>query len=535
MTAQLRTRAAPFRMRPRHLVVPDPALPRDAPPGTEAVVVGAGVAGVSSAVALAERGVRVVLVEAAPTLGGRLGAWPHTLPDGTRQVVEHGFHAFFRHYYTWRAILRRIDPDLGFLAPVDGYPVISRSWPDEDLTGLPAAPPFNLLALLLRSPSLTWRDMAGADPDAGQALLAYDRATTTARYDHLSAEHFLTQLGMSERAQQMLFEAFARSFFSNPNQLSAAELIAMFHYYFLGNPEGIGFDAPTTDHKAAIWDPLRHFLQERGTEIRTGATVNRLEPDGPRWRLSIAGAAEDLVTRHVVLALDPGALQRLLAASPTTAGAAPRLAAQCAALEVAPPFAVSRLWLDRDVGARRATFTAVTGEPTLDSITVYSRLERPSADWSKRTGGSIVELHSYACAAPDAPTATARMRDDLAALWPETRALQPLHVHERHEATAPAFPPGSAGTRPGVRTDARGVRVAGDFTDIPYLSGLMERAALSGVLAADDVLAEVGSAGHHILGVPQRGLLAGLPPRRVRGDRATLAPVPLPRAAGQPG
>jgi isorenieratene synthase len=517
MTA-LSGRAAPFRMRPRRLVVPDPRLPREAPPGTEAVVVGAGVAGISAAVALAERGVRVVIVEAAETLGGRLGAWPHTLPDGTQQVVEHGFHAFFRHYYTWRSILRRIDPDLGFLAPVDGYPVTSRSWPDEDLTGLPGAPPFNLLALLLRSPSLSWRDMAGADPDAGQALLAYDRVDTPTRFDHVSAEHFLKQLGMSERAQQMLFEAFARSFFSDPSELSAGELIAMFHYYFLGNPEGIGFDAPTTDHMTAIWNPLRHYLQERGTEIRTGAPVTRLAPDGPQWRLTLAGngPAEELVTRHVVLALDPGGLQRLLAASPGVAEAAPRLASQCAALRVAPSFAVSRLWFDRDVDAERATFTAVTGEPTLDSITVYSRLERPSAEWAGRTGGSIVELHSYACAAPDASTATARMRDELAGLWPETRAMHPLHVHERHEATAPAFPPGSAGTRPGVRTDARGVRIAGDFTEIPYLAGLMERAAMSGVLAADDVLAEVGSTGHEILGIPQRGLLAGLPPRRVR-------------------
>ena len=54
----------------------------------------------------------VTVLEAAPTLGGRLGAWPHTLPDGTEQVVEHGFHAFFRQYYTWRAVLRRADPTL---------------------------------------------------------------------------------------------------------------------------------------------------------------------------------------------------------------------------------------------------------------------------------------------------------------------------------------------------------------------------------------------------------------------------------------
>src|SRR3712207_7669065 len=49
------------------------------------------------------------------------------------------------------------------------------------------------------------------------------------------------------RSQAMLFEAFARSFFAQPGALSAAELIAMFHYYFLGNPEGIGFDAPRSE------------------------------------------------------------------------------------------------------------------------------------------------------------------------------------------------------------------------------------------------------------------------------------------------
>ena len=88
-----RARAAPFRMKPRVLVAPDPSRPSGVPAGTEAVVVGGGIAGVSAAVVLAERGVAVTLLEAAPTLGGRLGAWPHTLPDGTPQVVEHGFHA----------------------------------------------------------------------------------------------------------------------------------------------------------------------------------------------------------------------------------------------------------------------------------------------------------------------------------------------------------------------------------------------------------------------------------------------------------
>ena len=52
--------------------------------------------------------------------------------------------------------------------------------------------------------------------------------------------------------------------------------------------------------------------------------------------------------------------------------------------------------------------------------------------------------------------------------------------------------------------------MAGDHVETPFLTGLMERAAASGVLAANDVLAEVGAGPEPIRGVPQRGLLAGL-------------------------
>jgi isorenieratene synthase len=515
-------RAAPLRMRPRVLVPSRPELPRDVPPGTEAVVVGAGVAGISAAVVLAERGVGVTLLEAAPTLGGRLGAWPHTLPDGTEQVVEHGFHAFFRHYYTWRAVLRRIDPELGFLRPVGGYPVISRQWPPEDLTGLPAAPPLNLVALFARSPSLGLSDLLGSDRALAAELLSYDRERTTARFDAMPAAEFLTALRMSDRAQAMLFEAFARSFFARPRELSAAELIAMFHYYFLGNPEGIGFDAPDTDYLSCIWQPFSEYLQRRGAAVRVGAAVGAIVPTAPdadpRWRIELdSGAA--VHTRNLVLAVDPGALRALLVASAALAAMAPELASRVEALAVAPPFAVSRLWLDRDVAADRPVFNAVSREPTLDSVTVYSRLERPSAQWAARTGGAVLELHSYACSAPDAEAATARMWAELAGLWPEVNAARVLHRQQRMEATAPTFPPGSSGNRPAVGGAAPGLWLAGDFVRTPFLSGLMERASASGVLAANGVLTEAGAGPEEIRGVPQRGLLARPHRRRTAAAR----------------
>ena len=515
MADALSTRAAPLRMRPRRLVTADPLLPNKVAPGAEAVIVGGGIAGISAAVVLAERGVRVTVLDAADHLGGRLGAWPEQLPDGTVQNIEHGFHAFFRHYYTWRSILRRADPDLSFLTPVPSYPVISATWPAEDLSGLPAAPPLNLLALALRSKSLSRRELWRADPDAGRELLAYDRASTIAELDDVDAATFLDRLGMTERTRSMLFEAFARSFFCNQAELSAAELVAMFHYYFLGNPEGIGFDVPATDHATAIWTPLRDHLEHHGTEIHTGAPVTEIRPDGQGWRIQCR--AGELTTRHVILAVDPGALQSLIAESPAAAAAAPLLTRQVATITVAPPFAVSRLWLDRDVKPGRAPFSAVTGQPNLDSIAVYSRLEEPSAAWARSTGGSVIELHSYSCGLSDADTAGHALRTEMTALWPETAGATVVHRRDRLEATAPAFPPGSAGTRPGVRTDARGVRIAGDFIELPYLAGLMERSSMSGVLAANDVLAELGAAAEPIMGVPQRGLLAGVP--RVGGTR----------------
>jgi isorenieratene synthase len=499
------------------LVAADPVLPRQAPSGTEAVVVGGGIAGVSAAVVLAERGVAVTLLEAEPQLGGRLGAWPHQLSDGSTQVVEHGFHAFFRHYHCWRAILHRIDPELAFLAPAGSYPVISRQWPAEDLDGLPAHAPWNLLALFARSPSLGLRDLLGSRRRLATELLAYAPARTTAAFDHVTAAAFLEALQLSDRAVAMLFEAFARSFFADPARMSAAELIAMFHYYFVANPQGIGFDVPVTDHRTAIWAPLAEHLRRHGARIGTGSRVTEIAPaDGHRWAVHAGG--EVVRTRHLVLAVDPGALRALVAASPGLAAEAPLLARRTAALQLAEPFAVSRLWLDRDVDPRRAGFSAVSREATLDSIAVYSRLERPSTEWAAATGGSVLELHSYATSAPDAATATGRMRAELAALWPETAQARVLDVHELFAAAAPAFPPGTAHDRLQVTGAARSVRLAGDHVATPFLTGLMERAAVTGVLAANDVLAEVGAGAEELRGGPQRGLLWRLPAYRWQGS-----------------
>jgi isorenieratene synthase len=490
-------------------------------PAPEVAVIGGGIAGVSAAVVLAERGIPVVIYEAAGRLGGRLGAHPHTLPDGTRQEVDHGFHGFFRQYYNWRRILRRIGPEATLLHPLGSYPVVSAHWPAEEFDRLPPAPPLSLLALTVRSPSLRLRELARADLVLGLNLLRYDPVETYTRLDQLSAEQFLAGLRLSDRARAMLFNVFAHSFFNDAGRMSAAELVAMFHFFFLGNPEGLGMDAPHTDYQTAIWAPLGRYLEQRSARIETGTPVASLD-HGPAGQWQVSTEAGQLLTAdEVVLATDAGTAARILGASPGVTSGDPRLAKVAAEPRTGPPYAVARYWLDGDVDAARAQFTSVADPGLLDSVTLYHRFEAGARRWHERTGGSVVELHAYACpSGVGAAGLGAEMLTELRALWPEVARLKPVDWSGQVGADAAGFPIGARGTTPGVGTDVPGLTLAGDWVAAPFPSALMERAAATGVLAANRILAVRGYVTEPVWSVPPRGLLAG---RRSRAAGYSLA------------
>ncbi|MFY1689461.1 hydroxysqualene dehydroxylase [Plantactinospora sp. WMMB782] len=489
-----------------------PAGPGQVRQPTEALVVGGGVAGISAAVVLAERGVRVTVLEARPRLGGRLDTRPETLADGTVTPVDHGFHAFFRQYYNLRSILRRIDPALALLRPVPGYPVLHADWPAEDFGRLPAKPPWNLLALLARSPSLRLADLRRMDGRAALPLLAYHPRHTFADLDDTSAAELLDALRLPDRARAMLFEVFSHSFFNHEADLSAAELLANFHFYFLGNPEGLGFDAPDRDYESAIWTPLAAHLRRHGARILLGQPVTSVLPDGDGWRLETASGGSHRA-RDVVLALDPPALAALLAGSPELAARAPVLAGRVARSGTGPPYSVARYWLAGDVAPDRAVFSGVSRQATLDSVTLYHRLEAESRRWAARTGGSVLELHAYACPADvPAPELARRMLAELAGLWPEVADLPVRDRRCRVERQAPAFRPGRSADRPGVLTDADRLYLAGDGIGTELPSALLERAALTGILAANHILRRAGAGTEPVRTIRRYGLLAGRRP-----------------------
>ncbi|MCW2947029.1 MAG: crtU [Actinoallomurus sp.] len=484
-----------------------------------AIVVGGGIAGLTAATALAERGITVELYEREHYLGGRAGGWAATLPDGTRVGMSRGFHAFFRQYYNLRALLRRTDPRLDRLTLVPDYPLVDAEGNADTFRGLPRTPPWNALAFAARSPTFTTRDLLRLNARAALPLVNVTVPGTYQCLDHMNAEEFLARLRFPVAARHLAFDVFSRSFFAPPHQLSAAELAVMFHLYFLGSSEGLLFDVPR-DPLSALWAPVGDYLAGLGARLHTGTRVTEIRPEPHGF--TVHAGDHDIHADAVVLALDIPGLRDLIAASPRLG--TPGWRRQIATLATAPPFLVRRLWLDRPVAADRPAFLATGGLAPLDNISVLDRYDHEAAAWAGATGGAVVELHAYAVTTSRDET-SAHLLQRLYEVYPETTGARLVGDLAEWRYDCPLFAPGTFHGRPAVAGPTPGLVLAGDGIRIDLPVALMERAATTGWHAANQLLSRWGLAGHPLTTVPLRGrlaLLRHLAGRRRSGQTASV-------------
>nr|WP_198423495.1 FAD-dependent oxidoreductase [Microlunatus antarcticus] len=465
------------------------------------VVVGGGVAGLAAATGLAERGVPVVLVEPQDELGGRVRAW--ALEDG--RSMSRGFHAFFRQYYNLRSLLRRADPGLDHLVPIEDYPLVMADGPEDSFTGIPRTPPLNLAAFVAKSPSFTLRDLTRVDAGAAMELLDVAFPATFSDYDGESAAHFLDRLRFPPLARHLALEVFARSFFADPDDFAAGELVAMFHAYFLGSSEGLLFDVPDDDYETTLWGPVRLHLEGLGVDVRTGASVTGLDLSGAGAAVVTLASGEELEAAAVVLAADPTTARGLLLASGIEDEAwRERVALQ----RLAPPFAVWRLWLDRRAAPGRPPFLGTSGFGPVDNVSLLEQFEAGARAWSDEHGGSVVELHAYALphedGVVDEKALRARMRVELARVCPELTHAVAVHEEWLVRRDCPLAAPTPWADRLTVSTPDPRLVLAGDGVRCDYPVALMERAATTGFLAANRLLADVGVRGHDLWSVPMQ-------------------------------
>ncbi|AKT52577.1 NAD(P)/FAD-dependent oxidoreductase [Arsenicicoccus sp. oral taxon 190] len=484
-------------------VAPDAGRARQAPADPHVVVVGGGIAGLNAAVCLAERGVRVTLLERDRQLGGRVASWPvQVAGDDDSSAMSRGFHAFFRQYYNLRALLRRIDPDLSILQPVRDYPLLHADGTRDSFTRIPRRPPWNALGFVALSPSCRLADLRRVDVERALALLDVDFPKTFVEHDGVSAQDVLDALHFPGPMRALALEVFARSFFADPREFSGGELVAMFHTYFLGSAEGLLFDVARDDFDTTLWAPLGRWLHERGVQVRCEAPVLRLDRDGPGDDIQVVlGDGGRMSADGVVLAVTRPSLQAIVDESGWVG--TPDWRAAVARGRMAPRFVVQRLWLDRPVRDDTPAFLGTAALGFLDNLSAMHLLEVGAAAWARRTGGSVIELHAYAV--PDAVTdaeVLADLQTQLHRLHPELVEARVLHEEVLVQQDCPL-----AGTdpwldRPGVRTPVDQLVLAGDGIRCELPVALMERAATTGVQAANALLEQWGRAGHDVWSVP---------------------------------
>jgi carotenoid phi-ring synthase / carotenoid chi-ring synthase len=467
-----------------------------------AVVVGGGIAGLAAATGLAERGVAVTLVEAAPTLGGRVRAWPVTV-DGASTTMSRGFHAFFRQYYNLRALLRRADPTLSRLRPVADYPLVLAGGHTDSFVGLPTRPPLNLMAFVARSPSFTLRDLAKVDVDAALGLLDVSFPRTYEDYAGRSAAEVLDELHFPDGARHLALEVFARSFFADPREFSGGELVAMFHTYFLGSAEGLLFDVPYDDYDTALWAPLGRYLESLGVRIVMPMAATALEDRGDVVGVRLEDGS--VVEGHaVVLATDQAPFQRLVASAQWLGPKPWRM--RVAERRSAPSFAVWRLWFDRPVPNGTPPFLATSGFGPLDNVSAVHCFEAGAGRWARTRRGSVVELHAYALPeGTDEAALRVELRNQLRELHPELDEATVVHEEWLVRDDCPLVGTEPWTDRPEVLTPDPRITLAGDGIRCDYPVALMERAATTGWMAANAHLARWGLRGHELWTVPTAG------------------------------
>ncbi len=247
------------------------------------VVVGGGLAGISSSLELARRGFEVTLVESSAALGGKLTGWDIEA-FGEHFPVEHGFHGFFDQYYNLNEIFAFAGIKREVFTPAPGYPVIFKNSPKEVFGQTSKIFPLNVLSIIEQSRRL---DMISFLKNykgllSTVELFRYEYKETFRKYDSID---FMTYCRRGEDLPAFVdtvLHPFADATMNRMEVLSAAEALRYFHFYFMGSPEGLAFKITNRDCMSALINPLEAKLKELGVKLLKGSTARSIQVVGDK-------------------------------------------------------------------------------------------------------------------------------------------------------------------------------------------------------------------------------------------------------------
>lgn len=501
------------------------------------VVIGAGLAGLTAALHLADRDIPPLVLEADTEWpGGRLaGGAPETFEYEGRTwsfSSQHGIHALWGSYDNMRAVLDRyIEIEL---RPSEGEEWINRwglavraieAGTAVRKTWLPA--PFHYLQLLLK-PHF-WRTITPLDFISLPGFLI--SLIWTTGLDPIREQVALDGLMMNEFFRgwtpnlRATFTGLGHSMLAAPSEaITLTGFIAAMRFYtMLRRDSWYPEYLPSNSHDCLI-QPMVDKIKDMGGMLFYGSRAEQLSQNADgTWQIRIddarLGGKRTLIAQNVILAVDPPAAQKILAANP-------RMAAQVKRIPPGLENAAVRMWFSKAPrpGAPGGMFT---GDFTIDNFFWLHRMHDEFAEWHTVTGGSALETHLYS------PPAQFR-KDDRMLLVEATaevyRAFPELRGHFVHGSLRRNGPTQSQFLVPTaeslhVDTPWEGVYACGDWIGYDSPSLWMERCCVTGIAAANHVLHANDRESFELIPPREPEMTARLLGGLVRAGRRVLSPV----------
>jgi zeta-carotene desaturase len=428
------------------------------------IVIGAGFAGLAAATLLAERGARVLVLEARPALGGRATAFTD---PATGERVDNGQHVLLGCYRETFRFLERIGAT-GHVQVQDRLTVdmIDRDGRASRLACPPLPPPLNLLAGLMTWSALSWRDRIAA--------LRMSRAASHKGLPHMeTVREWLVRHHQTPRLVEMLWEPLAVAALNQSiDEASAAPFVRALSEMLGGSPRDASLALPLKPLDEMYARPARAYIEKHGGEVRTNSPASiacgaNLEGSPPQ--VTVRGQAFTAAT--IICAVPWFALSEVFIDPPESM----RATLDAADRTEASPIVTVNLWFDRIVTDRILVgLPGRTMQWAFDKRRVFGE-QASHLSLVSSGAGRIVSL-----ANEELIELAAREVTDALPAARGAAVRRAVVVREKRAtfSVAPGQPP-----RPDAKTSIPGLFLAGDWIDTG-LPATIEGAVRSGHMAA---------------------------------------------------
>jgi len=426
------------------------------------VVIGGGAAGIAAACRLAEQGVKVLLLERAPRLGGRAASFTHHRAD---EEIDYGQHVLMR------CCTHTIDllAHLGMSEAVSfqsrlRVPIVCGT-KRTTLTSTPLPGPLHLVPGLLGYHLLALKERLGL-ARAGLALLTQDPP------ENLPFSEWLQDNGQGPRAIRRLWNPICvATLNARTDTVSVAAAAKVFKDGFF-TPHGADlglFSVPLS----RVFSAAGPYLHARGGEVRLKARAEKILIENGRATGVLLASGEQVESSGIIAAVPPPDLLSLL----------PQEVAKSSPFDMTSqirwsPIVNLHLWYDRPV--MDEPFLIAVDSP-VQAIFNISQIQESDGHThivlSQSAAQDLINLPNEEI--------RARLLAALEELLPAVRTAQLLDSLVIRHPGATFLPfPGSASLRPRAQTPIAGLLLAGDYTATGWPSTL-EGAVRSGQIAAE--------------------------------------------------